>query len=34
MEEDRKGVEEEGSVREEWRRLGTKTVESMTEYLV
>ena len=34
VEEDRKGVEEEGSVREEWRRLGTKTVESMTEYLV
>jgi hypothetical protein len=33
-EEDRKGVEEEDSVSEEWRRLGTKTVESMTEYLV
>ena len=34
QEEDRKGVEEEDSVSEEWRRLGTKTVESMTEYLV
>ena len=33
-EKDRKGVEEVGSVREEWRRLGPRTVERMTEYLV